>query len=229
MYGPEKLANYKDKDILDKVHAEVIEEAGEGYRYTLNPNEKLCILSRCLSSQILPETELNALRRTETEGYDYNNLDGAYAFVVNHRGPTGKEITDKEIYESCNDGLKALVEMEILPKEIKEVEAVLYDAVLYSAIDVLEPRNNVAVWKVSMSNNQKNANKQNRLIDAYIDAAKEVCAKKEVTVCDCYAKWKRIASLGINVTELLSNKINHPTRKMNKMFSYELVKTMLDL
>ncbi len=170
VYGPEKLANYKDRDILDKVHAEVIEEAGEGYRYTLNPNEKLCILSRCLSSQILPETELNALRRTETEGYDYNNLDGAYAFVVNHRGPTGKEITDKEIYESCNDGLKALVEMEILPKEIKEVEALLYDAVLYSAIDVLEPRNNVSVWKVSMSNNQKNANKQNRLIDVYIDA-----------------------------------------------------------
>ena len=32
------------------------------------------------------------------------------------------------------------------------------------------PRNNVAVWKLSLSNSQKNADKDNRLIDAYIDA-----------------------------------------------------------
>jgi len=67
------------------------------------------------------------------------------------------------------------------------------------------------------------------IFDAYIDAAKEVCAKKEVTVCDCYAKWKRLASLGINVTELLSNKINHPTREMNWLFAYSLVETILGL
>ena len=31
----------------------------------------------------------------------------------------------------------------------------------------------------------------------------------------------------VNTTELLANKINHPTPAMNRMFSYELVKTML--
>ncbi len=41
---------------------------------------------------------------------------------------------------------------------------------LYSAIDVLEPRNNVVVWKMELSNSQRNANKANRLIDACIDA-----------------------------------------------------------
>ena len=50
------------------------------------------------------------------------------------------------------------------------MDASSYDVTLYSAIDVLEPRNNVAVWKMSLSNSQKNADKTNRLMDAYIDA-----------------------------------------------------------
>ncbi len=41
---------------------------------------------------------------------------------------------------------------------------------LYSAIDVLEPRNNVPVWKVSLSTGKQNADKSGRLLDAYIDA-----------------------------------------------------------
>ena len=170
IWGPEALARFKDKDILNEAHVETVEEAGEGYRYTLNANEKLYILSSCLSSQTLPETELNALTSTGTEGLDYQDLEGTYAFVVNHKGPSGKEITDEQIYETCNNGLNTLKEIGILPEEVKEVEAASYDATLYSAIDVLEPRNNVAVWKVSLSNSQTNANKQNRLIDAYIDA-----------------------------------------------------------
>ena len=50
------------------------------------------------------------------------------------------------------------------------MNAASYDATLYSAIDVLEPRNNVVVWKMELSNSQRNANKANRLIDACIDA-----------------------------------------------------------
>lgn len=168
--GPEALAVYKDKGVLDEIHTEEMEEAGEGYRYQLNANEKLYILSRCLSSQMLPESEQNALTRTENTGIDYQDLSGSYAFVVNYRGPSGKEITDEQIYETCNEGLAMLKEAGILPEEVKEVQAASYDATLYSAIDVLEPQNNVAVWKMSLSNSQKNADKANRLIDAYIDA-----------------------------------------------------------
>jgi len=170
VWGPEALAHYKDKDILDEIHAEVVEEAGEGYRYTLNANEKVYILSSCLSSQTIPESEFNSLTRTGAAGIDYQELEGTYAFVINHRGPSGKEITDEEIYETCNKGLDMLKELGILSDQIREVDAASYDATLYSAIDILEPRNNVAVWKMSLSNSQKNANKENRLIDAYIDA-----------------------------------------------------------
>lgn len=170
VWGPEALAQYKDNGILEVIHAEAVQEAGEGYRYQLNANEKLYILSRCLDSQDIPESEQNALTRVESTELDYQDLEGAYAFVVNHKGPSGREITDEQIYETCNEGLGMLKEAGILPDEVKAVKAVSYDATLYSAIDVLEPRNNVAVWKVSLSNSQRNANKENRLIDAYIDA-----------------------------------------------------------
>jgi len=65
-------------------------------------------------------------------------------------------------------------------------------------------------------------------MDKYMDAARELCKKEGVIVCDCYKKWKRMYECGINVTELLSNKINHPTRKMNWLFAYSLVETIFN-
>ena len=67
------------------------------------------------------------------------------------------------------------------------------------------------------------------VFDAHIDGARALCGEMNVALCDCYAIWKRLAECGANTTELLSNKINHPTREMNKMFSYEIVKTMLEI
>ena len=61
IWGPEALAKYKDRGILGQPHIENVEEAGEGYRYRLNANEKLYILSNCISNQAIPESEQNAL------------------------------------------------------------------------------------------------------------------------------------------------------------------------
>jgi len=169
VWGPEALAKYQDQGLLDEIHEEAAQKAGEGYQYRLNANEKLYILSRCLSSQTPPETEYNAMTRLE-DGSAYQELEGSYAFVANYRSPSGKEITDEQIYETCNTALELLKEAGILPEEVREVEPSSYDATLYSAIDVLEPRNNMAVWKLSLSDSQENANKENRLIDTYIDA-----------------------------------------------------------
>lgn len=171
IWGPEALAVFKDRTVLDRIDTQAVETGGEGYRYRLSSREKLYILSECLNNQTLPESEQNAMTRTElSESMDYQEVTGSYAFVINHRGPSGEEITDEEIYQTCNEGIGQLKELGILPEGVREVEASAYEAVLYSAIDVLEPRNNVAVWKVSLSNSQKNADKGNRLLDAYIDA-----------------------------------------------------------
>lgn len=170
IWGPETLAEYKDQGILDVPHTESVENAGEGYRYQMNSNEKLYLLSCCLSSQTVPETETSAMTNEADAEVAYQEMEGVYAFVVNRRGPSGREITDEQIYATCNEGLSLLKEKGILPAQVRDVDASSYDVTLYSAIDVLEPRNNVAVWKMSLSNSQKNADKANRLMDAYIDA-----------------------------------------------------------
>ena len=65
------------------------------------------------------------------------------------------------------------------------------------------------------------------VMDTYMEAARKVCKEMQVPVCDCYAKWKLLYANGVDITELLANKINHPTREMNWMFAMELVETML--
>ena len=72
------------------------------------------------------------------------------------------------------------------------------------------------------------AKRQNSgLLDRYFDAAKATAAAHGVTVCDCYAKWKAMAAAGVNVTELLANKVNHPIRELNNLFAWSLLETML--
>lgn len=75
-------------------------------------------------------------------------------------------------------------------------------------------------------NTQKTQNEG--ILESYLKAAVEVCIKYDVKVCDCYAKWKRLASNGVDITNLLSNKINHPTREMNWLFAVSLLDTMMD-
>lgn len=204
VWGPEAITVYKDRTVLNSVHTQTTEIEEEGYRYQLSSGEKVYILSRCLNSQTLPESEQNALTRTEEE-VEYQESDGTYAFVVNRQGPSGREITDEEIYNTCNRMLDEMKDSGILPDTLREVTSGGYDAVLYSAIDVLEPRNSVSVWKVSLSTNQKNADKANRLIDAYLDAdtgkmyefyARTPLSWEEINPDELISRWGEYMGLG---------------------------------
>jgi lysophospholipase L1-like esterase len=57
------------------------------------------------------------------------------------------------------------------------------------------------------------------MLTRYIDAAKEICHKNNVPVCDAYGRWINMQKSGIDTTLLLSNHINHPTRPLHKLFS----------
>ena len=67
------------------------------------------------------------------------------------------------------------------------------------------------------------------IMDAYINAAIEVCEKNGVVICDCYSRWKKLSDAGVNTTNLLANHINHPTREMNWLFAVSLIETMLEI
>ena len=63
-------------------------------------------------------------------------------------------------------------------------------------------------------------------LEQFLSAAKDIAAGMDIPVCDCYAKWKLLYECGVNITELLSNRINHPTPEMNWLFAGTLVETM---
>lgn len=201
IWGPETLAVYRDRSVLDHITEQEVENEGVGYRYQLSNNEKLYLLSESLNSQTLPETQQSAMTRDTGES---SYQEGAYAFVVNRKGPTGTEITNEEIYQTCKEGLVILQEKGIVPADVKEIEQGYYEAIMYSAIDVLEPRNNVAVWKLNLSGSRKNINKQNRLLDACIDAdngkiyefyVRTDLTWDEINADDLAAKWAEYIGL----------------------------------
>ena len=66
------------------------------------------------------------------------------------------------------------------------------------------------------------------LMDEYIAAGKAVAAERGVPIADCYSLWKRMVNNGVDVTDLLANKLNHPDKDMHFIFAYELMKTIMD-
>ena len=56
----------------------------------------------------------------------------------------------------------------------------------------------------------------NGQVDRYMQAARDVCEEARVPVCDCYALWKERFSGGEDITALLSNEINHPSRPLHR-------------
>ena len=46
-------------------------------------------------------------------------------------------------------------------------------------------------------------------------------------VCDAYARWKSMQENGVDITEMLANLINHPSREMHWLFAHALLETMM--
>ena len=66
------------------------------------------------------------------------------------------------------------------------------------------------------------------MLDRYMDAARDVCSEENVKICDCYKIWKSFYEGGVNITEILSNKLNHPIRELHWIFAHELLKVMFE-
>lgn len=64
-------------------------------------------------------------------------------------------------------------------------------------------------------------------MDRYMQSACELARKMGITVCDCYAEWKK-RSKTEDVTDLLANRINHPVREMHELFAQKLFDLIFD-
>lgn len=66
------------------------------------------------------------------------------------------------------------------------------------------------------------------ILDKYVEELKLVGKENGVKICDVYAKWKNMEKAGVDVTELLSNYVNHPIRELHNLTAMMLIDTILD-
>jgi lysophospholipase L1-like esterase len=64
-------------------------------------------------------------------------------------------------------------------------------------------------------------------MDLYMNSAVALAKELNVTVCDCYQQWKQLSKTQ-DITYLLANRINHPTREMHELFAESLFKLIFD-
>lgn len=65
-------------------------------------------------------------------------------------------------------------------------------------------------------------------MDQFMEAARACAAAHGVRLCDCYAQWKAMEAAGTDTTQLLVNRLNHPTREMHQLFADELYKIITE-
>jgi len=122
-------------------------------------------------------------------------------------------------------------------EEYKQHMSEIFDRLQAAGIEVILMTPNMMCTKVSchiekpfvreIAANISRAQTEGTL-KQFLTAAKEIATAKQIPICDCYSKWELLYNGGVDTTELLSNKINHPTAEMNWMFAYSLVETMFD-
>lgn len=66
----------------------------------------------------------------------------------------------------------------------------------------------------------------NGVLDAYFDAGIEIASEYDIPVCDVYSKWKLLYNSGVDITNLLSNYMNHPVRSMHQLTAIMLADTL---
>jgi len=64
------------------------------------------------------------------------------------------------------------------------------------------------------------------VLDKAFDGAIALAKEKGIKVCDSYHKWKNMAKNGVDTTQLLANRINHPNCDMHDFFAYWLIETI---
>lgn len=83
----------------------------------------------------------------------------------------------------------------------------------YVAEDTLENLKNYAAITAEYQNSGR--------MDLYMESAINLAKEMGICVCDCYAKWKELAKTK-DTTQLLINRINHPTAEMHHLFADSL-------
>lgn len=66
----------------------------------------------------------------------------------------------------------------------------------------------------------------NGKMDMFMDSAIKLANDMQISVCDCYHKWKELSQTQ-DTTKLLANGINHPIKEMHELFAESLFEIIM--
>ena len=154
-------------------------------------------------------TAAGSIERMDAQVFAHNPDLIIICFGLNDVNFELQEYSDalEEIFSKCNE--KGVDTIFLTPNMLNT----------YVALEPHERHYDYAHKTAEMQNSGK--------MDLFMNSAKEIAKKHNITVCDCYAKWKELSKTE-DTTMLLANKINHPTREMHELFAQELFDKIFD-
>ena len=164
-FGPSMLAKYNDANVLNRVETESAVGPAEGFRYSLNANERIYILSMALKNQVAPQTDYAALTRGRL-----TDTSSSFAYTENQRGPSPGEMSYDEALKACNRALAELQRLDVIPDCRFDPENNAYDVRLYTAVDISDPQKNISVWQIVYAPSRPISEYRGALLEAWLDA-----------------------------------------------------------
>lgn len=67
------------------------------------------------------------------------------------------------------------------------------------------------------------------ILKRFMEEGSRAARECGAVVCDIYSVWEKISQAGVNTTELLANKINHPIRELHYYMAIKLIETIFEI
>ena len=83
-------------------------------------------------------------------------------------------------------------------------------------------------WSIFFAQNFAQKQLSGQLSECF-EIAKDICSEHGVVVCDLYSVWEKLYTNGVNTTDLLSNKLNHPIREYHYYVAIKLIEKILEI
>ena len=158
-------------------------------------------------------TAKQGLERLERDVFCFNPDLVIVAFALNDSGggldglPTFKDSL-KGIFEACH--ARGIDCMYVTPNMMNT----------YTSGKIADPVSR------RLAENFADRQKQDGLLDIYVEGAREVARECGVGICDVYGAWKRLAQCGVDTTDLLSNYLNHPIRPLQQLIANKILEEL---
>ena len=175
-------------------------------------------------ARLYPSVPITMLNAGVSSGTASHGLERLHRDVISHQPDLAV------VCFGLNDVSGGLNGIDIYISALKEIFIQLQQAdieVIFMTPNMMNTSVSCHLEECFKDDAQKTSRLQNDgTLDAYVEAAKKLCRERKISVCDCYAKWKRLWECGVETDDLLANYINHPTREMNWLFAVSLAETI---